>query len=148
MNVIRVNRDGSMAEVKLHDDEYFKKCGFRTEEGFELQHTWTEEGNIRYELHGKTKGKANSENKYEFPPPVAEALYFGKMLIMKRLPDSELAPLRVAEWNTIYEKLMGGFINLASEDESDEDCELPKTKEGYAKDDFVVSDSELLEEEY
>ena len=46
------------------------------------------------------------------------------------------------EWKCIYEKLYGGFESLNDEnDESDEsDDDLPKTKSGYVKDDFIVDD--------
>ena len=74
------------------------------------------------------------------------------------------------DWNKIYEKLFGGFedladTTLADEQEEDELENVPKekkTKNGYLKDGFVVddnsdgegesevmySDSELGEDEY
>ena len=82
--------------------------------------------------------------------------------------DTEMVSLTCENWNKIYEKLYGGFEDLASsaledEEEEDELANVPahmKTKEGYLKDGFVVdneyvsiesnsaSDSELSEEEY
>jgi hypothetical protein len=57
----------------------------------------------------------------------------------------------VVDWNRIYEHLFGGFEDLNSEGEEDEDDEyddLPVTATGYAKDGFVVdSDSESVEDE-
>ena len=68
-------------------------------------------------------------------------------------------------WNKIYEKLFGGFEDLAAtakedEEEEDELANIPKekkTKNGYLKDgfvvdssdeeDFVTSDSEELDED-
>jgi len=53
-------------------------------------------------------------------------------------------------WLKIYEKLFGGFEDIGDEDEYSED-ELANvdpellTADGYLKDDFVVSDKELLE---
>ena len=57
-------------------------------------------------------------------------------------------------WNKIYEKLFGGFEDLAStavedEEEEDELVNIPKekkTKNGYLKDGFVVDSSDTEEE--
>ncbi len=58
--------------------------------------------------------------------------------------------ISVDDWNKIYEHLFGGFEDLGSEEESEEESEedLPRTKEGYVIDDFVVPDDELSEEDY
>ena len=55
----------------------------------------------------------------------------------------DIVDLDVPLWNTIYEKLFGGFDDLDdNESESDDELEeVPKhlkTKDGYLKDDFVV----------
>ena len=63
--------------------------------------------------------------------------------------------LTVDLWNKIYEKLFGGFENLAvtcieDEDEEDELKNVPKNMKtkngGYLKDGFVVDSSETEEE--
>jgi hypothetical protein len=59
----------------------------------------------------------------------------------------------LALWNKIYEKLFGGFEDLAAtaaEDEAEEDelANVPKekkTKQGYLKDGFVVDSSDTEE---
>lgn len=137
---IRVNRIGDLTEVTLGEEaEQYKLCGFRNPDGFDLQHEWTVNG-TRVRLFAKTtSGKATTENKYEFPPPVAETLFFGKCLLVG---DSDLTK---AKWLTIYEELMGGFESLDEEDEEEEEEDTSDrtkfTKEGYSKEDgFVVSD--------
>ena len=138
---VRVNRIGDLTEVTLCEEaEHYKLCGFRNPQGFDLQHEWTVNG-TRVRLFAKTSGKANTENKYEFPPPVAETLFFGKCLLVG---DADLTK---AQWLTIYEELMGGFESLDEEDEDEEEEEEDTsdrtkfTKEGYSKEDgFVVSD--------
>jgi hypothetical protein len=47
----------------------------------------------------------------------------------------------------MYESLMGGFEDLHTETESEDEAGS-LTKDGYEKDGFVVSDSELEEEPY
>ena len=34
-------------------------------------------------IFSKNKGRANSENKYDLPPPVDKDLYYGSMLLLK-----------------------------------------------------------------
>jgi len=137
MTAVRVNRIGDLTEVKLGaEEDNYKLCGFRNPEGFNLQHEWTV-NEKRVRLFAKTSGKSNTENKYEFPPPVAETLFFGKCLL---LGDESLTKV---EWLAIYEELMGGFESLDEEEEEEEDTtdRTRFTKEGYDKSDgFVVSD--------
>ena len=50
------------------------------------------------------------------------------------------------EWIKLYDKLMGGFVDLGTEDffSSEEDIDPAlKTKSGYLKDGFVVEDNAL-----
>ena len=145
MNGVIVTREGKLCATKLDcaEPEYFKKCGFKSDAGFALQTVW--EG---VHLYARKTGKANSENKYEFPPPVDGVLYFGKCLLVQKR-DGAVADLSVPQWTALYNKLYGGFETLGTEDESEDDEEPEfRTREGYAKDGFVVSDDELEEEEY
>ena len=102
---------------------------------------------------GKDKGRANSENKYEFPPPIDNVLYFGNVCVFKSV-DDEYVDLTKEEWECTYESLFGGFddIGHADDEARSVDSEIYSdeeyTKEGYLKDDFIVDDDELVEEEY
>jgi hypothetical protein len=110
-------------------------------------------------MYGKLEGKANMENKYEFPPPVDKNLYFGSCALVGMLRDDSnnrsLFNLSIELWNKIYEKLFGGFEDLAAtaeedENEIDELANIPKekkTKQGYLKDGFVVDSSDTEENE-
>jgi len=93
----------------------------------------------------RNDGKANTENKYDFPPPIDNELYFGKCLVVC-YEKSNLCDLPNKLWLKIYEHLFGGFESLGEEEEmSDDEEELagkPVTKEGYLKDNFVVSDDD------
>jgi hypothetical protein len=147
----------------LNDDELYKKCGYKKNAGFEKQHTWKcrINGKITHvSLYAKRTGRAGSENKYEFPPPIDTILYFGSCALVAKVKD--YVSLTKDLWKTIY-ATMFDFENLKDTEEKDaeEDDELNniddslKTKEGYLKDDFVVSDDEILnydselsEEEY
>ena len=172
VKVIIISNLGQLSELnvsKFQEDELYKKCGFRKADGFENRQTWE---NIKIDktkyslsIFSRDYGKANSENKYELPPPIDNDLYFGKIAAVA-YSDGEPCDLTISLWNKIYESLMGGFEdlddpNLNDESESDElDDVDPEdiTNDGYLKDDFVVDDSdeyyegncgsELEEEEY
>jgi len=108
-----------------------------------IQHTWST-AEYDLQLYGRTTGTAGTENKYDFPPPMDTILFLGDVIIA-----SPTCPVTEDMWTTFYEGIMQ-FEDLesetASEDEIDPDEEY--TKEGYMKDGFVVSDSELEEEAY
>ena len=128
--------------------DLYKKCGFKTSEGFSCVHTWTVDFNdieYRLEIYGKIDGKANSENKYEFPPPIDNVLFFGNCAAVLYVSD-KVANMGIEEFKDIMEHLYGGYSDIGGdEDDEDEDEDddientLPKTKHGYVKDDFVVS---------
>lgn len=164
LNIIIVEKGGSLKPLAIKDykeEELYKKCGFKKAEDFVKQTEWS----IKFEgkrytisVYAKTDGKANSENKYDFPPPIDTKLFFGNCAIVARLRMDDgkqvLADLTVPLWLKIYEKLFGGFEDLsktAAEDENEED-ELEnvpkekKTKQGYLKDGFVVDSGEDDEE--
>ena len=68
-------------------------------------------------LISKDNGRANSENKYDLPPPVDEQLYFGKVLLVcYDNKNKTFIDFTKEEWEAKYEKLFGGFENLDEED--------------------------------
>jgi hypothetical protein len=99
-------------------------------------------------VYGKVTGRANQENKYDFPPPIDTTLMFGSCIIVNKNSAGEPVSISEDEWDTVYEFLFGGFDDLDDkdsdddEDEDDEDDGLPRTKEGYIKDGFIVDDDE------
>jgi len=158
-NILLVQKGGEIKQTKIKDinsDALYKKCGFRKNTDFEKRTTWEVTiGDTKYyiELWAKVNGKANTENKYDFPPPVDNELYFGTCCLVSVIPNKNtFLDLTVELWSKIYEQLFGGFENLDSEEEMSEDelesipAEL-KTKNGYLKDGFVVDDNLICEDE-
>ena len=154
---IVVEKIGSLKSVSVKDyaeDNLYKKCGFKKGDGFEKQTEWKlrlEGQSYKVCVFGKTSGRANSENKYDFPPPIDTTLMFGSCLIVGfHATETQPCDLPVELWEKMYEKLFGGFEDLAStiqEDENEEDelQNIPdkyKTSSGYLKDGFIVSDTE------
>jgi hypothetical protein len=165
LSVIIVDKCGSLKTLKVKDykvDELYKKCGFKKEEGFSLQVEWNVKLDVQkyvIKMYGKLNGKANMENKYDFPPPVDNNLYFGSCALVGMIKDNtnklSNMNLSIDLWNKIYEKLFGGFENLAltcNEDDEEEDelKNVPKNmktkKGGYLKDGFIVDSSDAEEE--
>ena len=156
LTIVIVEKSGDLKSTTIKEfkeEELFKKCGFKKGEDFVKQHDWSvRTGGNKYliSVYGKTDGRANSENKYDFPPPIDSALFFGSCAIVAKDGNSAYTDLTVELWNKIYEKLFGGFEDLAAtalEDENEEDelANVPKekkTKDGYLKDGFVVSDED------
>jgi hypothetical protein len=152
--IILVNKDGSIKECKALNvtrDDLYKKCGYKKPDGFDKRVEWkVKDGEkMRIEVWAKDKGKANTENKYDFPPPIDNVLYFGTCAVILTDNKGEIKNLSVVAWNKYYETFFGGFEEI-NEDDDDEDednedkdelTDIPKkmkTKGGYLKDGFVV----------
>lgn len=160
LSLVIVDKTGTLkiTTVKEYkDDELYKKCGFKKPDGFSKQTEWSAKiDGIKYKvsLFAKSEGKANTENKYDFPPPVDTVLYFGSCALVGKSVNSDgsesYLSLTLDLWNKIYEKLFGGFENLDAtcvedDEEEDELVDVPaekKTKQGYLKDGFVVDSEE------
>lgn len=163
LDIIIVERLGSLKLLSIKDfkqEELYKKCGFKKAEDFNKQTEWT----LKYDgkkyliqVFAKSEGRANSENKYDFPPPIDTKLFYGSCAIVGQVKKDHgskcYVNLSLTIWNKIYEKLFGGFEDLvatAKEDEEEEDelANVPKekkTKDGYLKDGFVVDSSDTEE---
>lgn len=164
LTIIIVDKTASLKTLTVKDykvEDLYKKCGFKKADGFILQVEWPVKlDGQRYliQMYGKLDGKANMENKYDFPPPVDKNLYFGSCALVGMLRDDSNERshinLNLDLWNKIYEKLFGGFEDLAltcenDDDEEDELEKIPKhmktKKGGYLKDGFVVDSSDTEE---
>jgi len=157
LNVIIVEKVGTLKSLAIKDfklEELYKKCGFKKGDDFLKQAEWSSkmDGKKYYiEVYGKTDGRPGAENKYDFPPPIDSALFFGSCALVGYSKDEDgkkkFSNLTLSIWNKAYEKLFGGFEDLNEDDEEEEDelkavPKSKKTKQGYLKDGFVVDGSE------
>lgn len=167
LNIIIVEKNGTLKMLSIKDfkkEELFKKCGFKKAEDFTNQNQWTIKMNgAKYiiAVFAKTEGRANNENKYDFPPPIDTKLFFGNCAIVAKKQDTSVdgdfkyTNLSLELWEKMYEKLFGGFedLNTTSAQDEDEEDELEKvpkekkTKNGYLKDGFVVDSSDAEDED-
>jgi hypothetical protein len=160
ISIIIVNKDCSLKSLKVknyNEEELYKKCGFKKSDNF-LKHTkWNAKikgETYQVTMYGKLSGKANTENKYDFPPPIDNELFFGNCVLVCKIKLEDeyvLCNLTIELWDIIYEKLFGGFEDLSATSKMDEleEDELEgidnkyKTKQGYLKDGFVVDSSDV-----
>lgn len=164
LNIIIVEKQGTLKLLSIKhykEEELYKKCGFKKSENFIKHAEWNlKHENNKYiiKVFGKIEGRPNSENKYDFPPPIDNTLFFGNCAIVASVKNNnvvKITDLSLSMWNKMYEKLFGGFEDLTAtifedEEEEDELENIPqkyKTKEGYLKDGFVVDGSDGEEEE-
>ena len=153
ISIVLIETNGTLKTLKTKEvsaDTLYKKCGFRVSDDFLCRHTW--EVTLKDEFYvisvwAKKTGKANFENKYDFPPPIDKELFFGQCAVVRVDKAGQFLDLTKETWLKIYEHLFGGFEDIGDEDEFSED-ELEGvdpallTTHGYLKDDFVVSDKE------
>jgi hypothetical protein len=158
-SILLISSNGTLKSLKTKDitfDTLYKKCGFKSADDFDRRASWNttiDGAEIVIELWAKDDGKANTENKYDFPPPVDNALYFGTCAVVRLdKKTGNIVNLTEELWLKVYEKLFGGFEDIGDEDEYSED-ELEhvskelKTKKGYLKDGFVVEDEDDEDED-
>ena len=159
--IVLVEKTGNKKTLNAKDlarKDLYKKCGFRKTEGFALRHSWKVEAVGSSPLHtvevwARDTGRANTENKYDLPPPIDTDLYFGTMAVVGVDCDGELIDLDKESWEKVYEQLFGGFDDLDDDDDDEEDelehipKELKTKVGGYMKDGFVVDADEESEEE-
>ena len=160
LDIIIVEKNASLKLLCVKDfkeEELYKKCGFKKADDFTKQTEWKVkiDGNkYLIQIYAKIEGRANNENKYDFPPPIDTKLFFGNCAIIAKTETSDKSyqhvNISLYLWNKIYEKLFGGFedLNATAEEDENEIDELElipkekKTKSGYLKDGFVVDDKE------
>lgn len=157
-SIIVIEKLGTIKPVSVKsvvENELYKKAGLKTADGFKCFTNWSVEYSKQQytiSLYGKTTGRANYENKYEFPPPVDNTLFFGNCVLIAKSAEGTIVDLTEDIWENIYETLYGGFEDIGEEDsECDSDSEIEdvgkRTKNGYVKDGFVVDDDDEDDED-
>jgi hypothetical protein len=169
INFVLVEKSGDLKDILFNDfniEELYKKCGFRKKDNFLCKTVWSDikVGKYKYtiELWAKDDGKSNTENKYDFPPPIDKELYFGNCALLQVNKKNNLennkscnkyCSLNKDLWIKIYETLFGGFDDLKDTYENDQNeqdelldvkKELKTKNTGYLKDGFVVDSDEEL----
>jgi len=160
-NIIIIQKSGKVIQQSVHEDvvineeNLYKIASFKTNDHFEKQQIWRNVvvKKVRYDklvVFGSTEGNAGQENKYDFPPPIDNTLFFGNTLIVRYNKENKPMDLTIDDWTAIYSSLFGGFVTLGYDDSEEEEEEIDQSKldkYGYEKDGFVVEDCEDEDED-
>lgn len=163
--IVIINKNGSITTKNIKNinpNDLYKKCGYKNNKNFKFIYSFKVKSKY-INIYGKEVGRANNENKFEYPPPIDNKIYFGNMCALMTTTmltsincfneDITFMDYTSDDWNKDYETLMGGFDETNNDDDDEEEDELQhipdnkKTKEGYLKDDFVVDDNEDEDDE-
>ena len=152
IGVVIVGKGGEVREARVTDAEPLtlaRKCGFKSPTSFCKRAAWPAAGeqSVTIELWARDTGRPGSENKYDFPPPVDSALFFGACcLVARRQHSATIEDLPAETWAQTYEKLFGGFEDITQEESESSDeldgvePELKTQCGGYLRDGFVTDD--------
>nr|AIE96967.1 hypothetical protein [uncultured marine group II/III euryarchaeote AD1000_88_G11] len=151
--VVLIEKLGNVKESKINKfniDQLFKKCKHSNNNNFSKRNTWKKDESTHISVFAKNSGRANSENKYDLPPPMDAELFFGTILLCAHkdleITNDNVIDLTKKDWLTTYSTLMGGFDDLdgaesvRSEDEDIDPSLL--TEEGYLMNSFIVDKDE------
>ena len=157
---VRIEKSGEAKEIAYEAEmsDLYRRCNFRKDAGFEEACTWQvkSKGSLyTLKVYGRSEGKHNAVNTFEFPPPIDKHLFYGACAVIA-VEDDDPVDLEVDQWKHLYKKLYGGFEDLSKtecEDDAEEDelDDVPghlKTTTGYLKDGFVVESGESSEEDH
>ena len=150
INVVIVEKSGNLKETSISLTASFNISKTTFIYNFD---------SFKIAIYGKINGKAGKENKYEFPPPFDNILFFEECVLVKySLLESIPLTLTISEWKELYNNLYGGFEDLNHLDDDEEEYaeqeeerqmlnnpNIKFTKEGYIKDGMIVDDDEIEE---
>ena len=119
VRIILIEKNGTVKGSKINNfnkENLYKKCKLKTDDNFDERITWKMDDKTNVTLFSKDDGRANSENKYELPPPLDKELFFGCMILCAHgdddLTTENVKDLNVSDWEKMYEKLMIKMINI------------------------------------
>ena len=114
MLLIKISKRGKVTNIDKPDINFIKK-----NKNISKLHTW-KYNNYDFVIYGCENGNAGEENKYDLPPPIDCELYFNDLYIIK-MKNDKLENLNIEEYNIFYNDCFGGFEDIQSTDDEEED---------------------------
>jgi hypothetical protein len=111
LSIIIIDKLGNLKTLNIKnycEEELYKKCGFKKENDFMLQTSWSIQlNNLNYtiSMYGKTCGKKNFENVFKFPHPIDNKLFYGSCALIAKL-NGENINLKLNLWEQLYQLLL------------------------------------------
>jgi hypothetical protein len=107
-HIIVIDKSGTIKSTNVKEvsaENMYRKAGLKSGENFKLQHTWGKSDGLDCNvcLYAKTApSRAGQENKYDFPPPVDNTLFFGScVLVRKNIEMTEVLDLGESDWKIL-----------------------------------------------
>ena len=109
VNIILIDKFGKMKTLQVNTKDFkkedlYKKCGLKKDNDFSKQTEWKitiEKQKYKISVYAKTDGRANTENKYDFPPPVDNTLFFGTCAVISEIKDSQTSIYKLSNLSII-----------------------------------------------
>ena len=139
MLLIKITKKGKVTNIEKSDINFIKK-----NKNISKLNTW-KYNNCDFVIYGCENGNAGEENKYDLPPPIDCELYFNDLYIIK-LNNDKLNDLTIEEYNTFYNDCFGGFEDIQTTDNEEEDELSEHTSDrDFINDDDISMGSETHE---
>ena len=113
MLLIKISKRGKVSNIDKPDISFLEK-----NKHISKLNKWNY-NNCDFVLYGCENGDAGEENKYDLPPPVDCELYFNDLYFIK-LNQNKLENLSIQEYNIFYNDCFGGFEDIESTDDEEE----------------------------
>lgn len=150
VTTVSISKDKSINEIKIPSNLNIDRLDFNKLKNFEIGKGNIYERECDYEWNEKiisifasSDGKVNTENQYDFPPPIDSQLYFGNVLAICHI-NNKLTSFSEEDFKSFYDDAMGGFESLGDED-SYSDEEEADSDDSIRQ--FIVDDSVDVEVE-
>ena len=114
MLLIKINKKGKVTNIEKPDMTFIKK-----NKNISKLNIWNY-NNSNFVIYGCENGNAGEENKYDLPPPIDCELYFNDLYIIK-FSNEKIQNLNMEEYNNFYNDCFGGFEDIQSTDNEEED---------------------------
>ena len=114
MLFIKISKKGKITNIEKPDISFIEK-----NKNISKLNKWNY-NNYEFVLYGCEDGVAGEENKYDLPPPVDCELYFNDLYFIK-LNQNKIEDLSIQEYNIFYNDCFGGFEDIQSTDDEEED---------------------------
>jgi len=131
MLLIKISKKGKITNINKPDIHFIKNNKYISK-----LNTW-KYNDYDFVIYGCENGNAGEENKYDLPPPIDCELYFDDLYIIK-LKNNKLTNLTIEEYNTFYNDCFGGFEDIqSSEEEEDEELSEHSSDRDFINDDNI-----------
>ncbi len=128
LSVIVIEKAGTLRLTTMKEyseQDLFKKCGFKSANGFEKLHSWQVNDSLVVSLYGKQTGKADALSEFAFPENMPVKTVYGNCVLVGSVPGSAgvMYPLTLEVWEEIRPLVYQSAQDAAEKREESDDEE-------------------------